>query len=110
MNKTTSEQLQSMLLSGVKINKFKFLDATNSVCLAQRILELRQMGWNIRSRAIKGKGNLREYWLDREEIDRIKGKHEQTTVIEENKPVQAYKPPLKSNEQTDLFGGISEWW
>ena len=72
--KTTSEILQDMLLKGRKINKFNFLDETNSVCLAQRILELRQMGWNIRSRAIKGKGNLREYWLDKEEIDRLKTK------------------------------------
>ena len=69
--KTSSEILQDLLLKGRKVNKFTFLDYTNSVCLAQRVLELRQLGWNIRSRAIKGKGNLREYWLDREEIDRL---------------------------------------
>ena len=72
--KTSSEILQDLLLKGRKVNKFTFLDYTNSVCLAQRVLELRQLGWNIRSRAIKGKGNLREYWLDKEEIDRINSK------------------------------------
>lgn len=80
--KTTSEILQDMLLKGRKINKFNFLDETNSVCLAQRILELRQMGWNIRSRSIKGKGNLREYWLEREEIDRLKNKPSQSLPVE----------------------------
>ena len=80
--RTTSEILQDMLLKGRKINKFNFLDETNSVCLAQRILELRQQGWNIRSRSIKGKGNLREYWLDREEINRLKMKPVESEIIE----------------------------
>ena len=70
---TSQEVLQELLLDGRKVNKFTFLHESGSVCLAQRILELRQAGWNIRSRAIKGKGALREYWLEPEEIQRIKG-------------------------------------
>lgn len=91
--KTSSEILQDLLLKGRKVNKFTFLDYTNSVCLAQRVLELRQLGWNIRSRAIKGKGNLREYWLDREEIDRINSRltesqnTEDEVLVEENNNV-----------------------
>lgn len=91
--KTSSEILQDLLLKGRKVNKFTFLDYTNSVCLAQRVLELRQLGWNIRSRAIKGKGNLREYWLDREEIDRLNSRltesqnTEDEVLVEENNNV-----------------------
>ena len=70
---TSQEVLQELLLDGCKVNKFTFLHESGSVCLAQRVLELRQAGWNIRSRAIKGKGALREYWLEPEEIQRIKG-------------------------------------
>ena len=69
---TSQEVLQELLLDGRKVNKFTFLHESGSVCLAQRVLELRQAGWNIRSRAIKGKGALREYWLEPEEIQRIK--------------------------------------
>lgn len=72
--KTTSEILQEYLLTGNHLTKFDFLKLTNSVCLAQRVLELRQMGWNIRDKAVKGKGNLCEYWLEPEEIARIKNK------------------------------------
>ena len=91
--KTSSEILQDLLLKGRKVNKFTFLDCTNSVCLAQRVLELRQLGWNIRSRAIKGKGNLREYWLDKEEIDRLNSRltesqnTEDEVLVEENNNV-----------------------
>lgn len=70
---TSQEVLQELLLDGRRVNKFTFLHESGSVCLAQRVLELRQTGWNIRSRAIKGKGALREYWLEPEEIQRIKG-------------------------------------
>ena len=71
---TSQEILEELLLDGRKVNKFTFLKESGSVCLAQRILDIRQtLGWNIRSRAIKGKGAFREYWLDPEEIQRIKG-------------------------------------
>lgn len=69
--KTTREIVEQMLLSGKHINKFDMLNATNSVCLAQRIQEIREDGWNVMSKAIEGKGNLAEYWLEKEEIERI---------------------------------------
>lgn len=73
MNKTTIEIAQDMLMSGAKINKFTFLNEANSVCLAQRIKDIRQMyGWNIKSQSVKGKGTLKEYWLEQEEIERIR--------------------------------------
>lgn len=78
---TTRDVAEKMLLEGRRINKFTFLNETSqllgiaSVCLAQRILEIRQeKGWNICSGQVKGKGTLKEYWLDQEEINRITGK------------------------------------
>lgn len=91
--KTTSEVLQDVLLSGSHINKFDFLALTNSVCLAQRILELRQLGWFIRDKAVEGKGNLREYWLDADEIERIKKTPRMVTNSEQNvKDEQSVEP------------------
>lgn len=71
MKKTTTEILKDMLLTGKHINKFDFLNATNSTCLAQRVLDLKEEGWKIHSNVIKGKGTLTEYWLDHNEITRI---------------------------------------
>ena len=72
--KTTQEIVEEMLLKGKHINKFDLLSVANSVCLAQRILDIKeQKGWNIRSASVKGKGTLKEYWLEANEIARIKG-------------------------------------
>lgn len=71
--KTTQEIVEELLLQGKHINKFDLLSVANSVCLAQRILDIReQRGWDIRSASIKGKGTLKEYWLEPDEIARIK--------------------------------------
>ena len=73
MIRTSQQIAEEMLLSGQKVNKYTFLSAANSVCLAQRILDIRQQkGWNINSASVKGKGTLKEYWLEKEEIERIK--------------------------------------
>lgn len=72
--KTTTEILMEALLDGRHLTKFDFLDMTNSVCLAQRVLELRQEGWDIKDKPVKGKGNLREYWLEQKEINRIRAR------------------------------------
>lgn len=71
MKKTTEQIAKELLLSGRHINKFDFLSVTNSVCLAQRINDIQKEGWDIRRKSIKGKGNLIEYWLDPDEIERI---------------------------------------
>lgn len=100
--KTSSEILQDLLLKGRKVNKFTFLDYTNSVCLAQRVLELRQLGWNIRSRAIKGKGNLREYWLDREEIDRLNSRLTESQNVEDEVLVEENNNVAENEEKRVL--------
>lgn len=72
--KTTQEIVEELLLQGKHINKFDLLSVANSVCLSQRILDIRQQkGWNISSRSVKGKGTLKEFWLEPDEIARIKG-------------------------------------
>ena len=72
--KTTQEIVEELLLQGKHINKFDLLSMANSVCLAQRILDIKeQKGWNICSKSVPGKGTLKEYWLEPEEIARIKG-------------------------------------
>ena len=101
---TTQERLEELLLEGRRINKFTFLNETGSVCLAQRILDIRQSkNWNIRSRAIKGKGALREYWLEPDEIKRIKAQiytHKQSAEVKENIAETGSKCPYRS-ELTD---------
>lgn len=72
--KTTQEIVEELLLQGKHINKFDLLSMANSVCLAQRILDIKeQKGWNICSKSVPGKGTLKEYWLEPDEIARIKG-------------------------------------
>ena len=72
--KTTQEIVEDLLLQGKHINKFDLLSMANSVCLAQRILDIKeQKGWNICSKSVPGKGTLKEYWLEPEEIARING-------------------------------------
>ena len=86
--KTSQEIVEELLLSGRHINKFDLLSIGHTVCLAQRILDIRQQkGWNISSASVKGKGTLKEYWLEPEEIDRIKGRkqrYEQLVNVQQN--------------------------
>ena len=70
---TIKDYIKDRLLNGDHINKFDLLHNTGSVCLAQRVEEIRNDDlWDVRSKSIKGKGNLVEYWLEPEEIRRIK--------------------------------------
>ena len=93
--KTTTEILQEVLLDGKHLTKFDFLNLTNSVCLAQRVQELRQMGWNIVDKNVPGKGTLKEYWLEPEEIARIKV----ASVC--NVPLKAIGQDKEMNEQIE---------
>ena len=87
---TTREIVEKMLLNGKHINKFDLLSMANSVCLAQRIQEIRNNGWDVKSKTVKGKGTLVEYWLDESEIERITGtkKTDELSVKEEKKASQ----------------------
>lgn len=73
--KTTTEEVKEMLLSGRHITKLDLFYESEiaSSCLPQRIYDIRrETDWDIKSQSVKGKGTLREYWLEPEEIERIK--------------------------------------
>lgn len=99
--KTTSEILQEALLSGRSLTKFDFMNITptHSVCLAQRVEELRKDGWVILDRQVKGKGNLKEYYLETSEIKRIQAR---------NKRVEQLVEETKNNAETSRNEPVEE--
>ena len=108
--KTTQDYVEEMLLEGRHITKFDLLNVCRSVCLAQRILDIRQeKNWSIRSKSVEGKGTLKEYWLEKDEIERIKGKsskNEQSIMKKENHLQTSQNEPYKEQQLGfGLFGG-----
>ena len=108
---TTREVVEFALLKGMKITKFDLLNMAHSVCLAQRIQEIRNAGWDVKSRTVKGKGTLVEYWLEPSEIERITGrkqKDEQSFKETENIAETPHIAPLIEEEQQSLglFGEL----
>ena len=95
--KTTQEIVEDLLLQGKHINKFDLLSMANSVCLAQRILDIKeQKGWNIRSKSVPGKGTLKEYWLEPEEIERIKNSPRMVSNNEQNHKDEQLVEPIEN--------------
>ena len=95
--KTTQEIVEELLLQGKHINKFDLLSMANSVCLAQRILDIKeQKGWNICSKSVQGKGTLKEYWLPPEEIERIKNSPRMVSNNEQNHKDEQLTEPIEN--------------
>ena len=95
--KTTQEIVEDLLLQGKHINKFDLLSMANSVCLAQRILDIKeQKGWNICSKSVPGKGTLKEYWLEPEEIERIKNSPRMVSNNEQNHKDEQLVEPIEN--------------
>lgn len=108
VNKTTTEEVKGMLLSGRHITKLDLFYESEiaSSCLPQRIYDIRQeTDWDIKSQSVKGKGTLREYWLEPDEIARIKGNKE--TVPE---PIVYEEVPVSDDEEQMSLGLFGEWW
>lgn len=108
---TTREIVEKVLLDGRHITKFDLLNMANSVCLAQRIQEIRNSGWDVQSKTVKGKGTLVEYWLEQSEIDRILGRNsadEQLLTESENIAESPNIVPQIAEEQQSLglFGEL----
>lgn len=86
--KTTEKLVRDLLLSGIHLDKtiMRKHSEINSDCLAQRIKDIRyKTDWDIKWRSVPGKGTLREYWLEPQEIERIKsGKKRNEQLVEEN--------------------------
>ena len=108
---TTRKIVERMLMQGKHITKFDLLTVANSVCLAQRIQEIRNSGWDVQSKTVKGKGTLVEYWLEQAEIDRILGRNsvdEQLVKESENIAETPHITPKNAQEQQPLglFGEL----
>ena len=108
-NKTTTEEVKAMLLSGRHITKLDLFYESEiaSSCLPQRIYDIRkETDWDIKSQSVKGKGTLREYWLEPEEIKRIKGYVTPEPIIYEE-----VAAPHDDEEQCSLgLFGERTWW
>lgn len=71
--KTIKEIAMELLLNGEHINKSDFRDEYKTFTLTQRIEELRNKDkWDVKSKTIPGKHGMVEYWLEPDEIERIK--------------------------------------
>ena len=71
--KTVKQIAQELLLKGERINKGDFHAQYKTFTLTQRIEEIRHEDkWDVKSRTIPGRRGMVEYWLEPEEIDRIK--------------------------------------
>ena len=82
--KTIKEIAMELLLDGQHINKGDFHDQYNTFTLTQRIEEIRRLDkWDVMSKPIPGKRGMVEYWLDPQEIERIKNKQSRT-IYEQN--------------------------
>lgn len=82
--KTIKETAMELLLNGEHINKAEFHSKYHTFTLTQRIEELRRDGWNIKSKTIPGRKGMVEYYLEPEEIERIKNKPHTLTISEQN--------------------------
>lgn len=82
--KTIKETAMELLLDGQHINKGNFHDQYNTFTLTQRIEEIRRIDkWDVKKKTIPGKRGMVEYWLEPQEIERIKNKQSRT-ISEQN--------------------------
>ena len=103
---TTTEVVKFALLKGMRITKYDLLNMAHSVCLAQRVEEIKRLDhWDIKKDTVKGKGTLVEYWLEPSEIERIKGwkrVDEQSLTETENHAENGLKTAQNEEEQVSL--------
>lgn len=71
--KTIKEIAMELLLNGEHLNKGEFHDRYHTFTLTQRIEEIRRLDkWDVKSKTIPGRKGMVEYWLEPQEIERIK--------------------------------------
>ena len=101
---TSIEDVKRLLLSGKRINKrdLERENYINSSCLSQRIYDLRHLpkygclDWDIKWRSVPGKGTLREFWLEPEEIERIKNSPRMVSNNEQNQKDEQLVEPIEN--------------
>lgn len=83
--KTIKETAMELLLNGEHINKSDFHATYKTFTLTQRVEEIRNTNkWDVKSKPIPGKRGMVEYWLEPEEIERIKNLPHTLTNSEQN--------------------------
>jgi len=98
--KTIKETAAELLLNGEHINKGDFHAKYHTFTLTQRIKELRRDGWNIKSKTIPGKKGMVEYWLEPDEIERIKNLPHTLTNSEQNEKDEQLFIPSENLAET----------
>lgn len=98
--KTIKETAAELLLNGEHINKGDFHATYHTFTLTQRIEELRRDGWNIKSKTIPGRKGMVEYWLEPDEIERIKNLPHTLTNSEQNEKDEQLLIPSENLAET----------
>ena len=98
--KTIKEIAMELLLNGEHINKGDFHDTYHTFTLTQRIEEIRKDGWNVKSKTIPGRKGMVEYWLEPDEIERIKNLPHTLTNSEQNEKDEQLLIPSENLAET----------
>ena len=98
--KTIKEIAMELLLNGEHLNKGDFHATYHTFTLTQRIEELRRDGWNIKSKTIPGRKGMVEYWLEPDEIERIKNLPHTLTNSEQNEKDEQLLIPSENLAET----------
>lgn len=111
MKLSSKEIAKRLLLQGRHLNKAQFHNDYHTFTLTQRIEEIRnEEGWAIKSKVIPNMNGMVEYWLEPEEIERLKrllglekGENEQQVTEATKTSVKAEnKPEIEHYEQMGL--------
>lgn len=110
--KTVKEIAQELLLKGEHLNKGDFHAQYKTFTLTQRIEEIRKDGWDVRSKTIPGRRGMVEYWLEADEIERIKNTQSLANLerndadeqlVEENKNLAEMASESLKNEDNTYY-------
>lgn len=86
-----------LLLDGQHINKSDFHATYKTFTLTQRVEEIRNTNkWDVKSKTIPGKRGMVEYWLEPEEIERIKNSPRMVSNNEQNHKDEQLVEPIEN--------------
>lgn len=98
--KTIKEIAMELLLNGEHLNKGDFHATYHTFTLTQRIEEIRKDGWDVKSKTIPGRKGMVEYWLEPDEIERIKNLPHTLTNSEQNEKDEQLLIPNENLAET----------
>lgn len=99
--KTIKEIAMELLLNGEHLDKGEFHDKYHTFTLTQRIEEIRRLDkWDVKSKTIPGRKGMVEYWLEPDEIERIKNLPHTLTNSEQNEKDEQLLIPSENLAET----------